>query len=223
MKMSPRMLLFVLFLDTTVAFIPSFSPRSTAGMQRQHHHILATTTTLRDVESGYEELRFGSSPGFTAQLRQYSSGIQVASSDISLAMKPIRSLKRYIDSSVGARDVLFLERQPELGEALSSALIRAFRACGEAGDYRMIISLLQSAIQFCHDVPLLSARVWGEAVEALGRTDASVSKLKQVWRWAVDHSSTLVEPIGAFELNVMLKALGEKKKVEIQLPSLSLS
>lgn len=218
--MSPRILSLVLFLDIaiTLAFNPSFLPRSGAGLQRQRHHILATTTTLRDVESGSEELRFGSSPGFTSQLRQYSSAIQRASSDdTSLAMKSIRSLKRYIDSSVGARDVLFLEHQTELGKALSSALIRAFRACGEAGDYRMITSLLQSAVHFCHDVPLLSARVWGEALEALGQTDASVSKLKQVWRWAGDHSSTLVEPIGPFELNVMLKVMGEKKKVHAAL------
>lgn len=218
MKISSRTLSLVLFLGLAAAFNPSFSPRFSAGLQRQHYHILATTTTLRDVESGSEELRFGSSPGFTAQFRQYSSAIQRArTDDISLTMKPIRSLKRYIDSNVGARDGLILEQQTELGKVLSSALIRAFRACGEAGDYRMITSLLESAVHFCHDVPLLSARVWGEALEAMSRTDASLSKLKQVWRWAVDHSSTLVEPMGAFELNVMLKALGEKKKIHAAL------
>lgn len=192
----------------------------------------STTTILKDIESNSsEELRFGASYELTDQLRRYASSIQKASNDdIALAMKPIRSLKRYLDSMTA---VVAQQEQHqlcassstdnEIGEILSSTLIQAFRTCGEAGDYRMIMSLLQSAIKMCRqhdDVPqkrsrtlLLSARVIGEALEAIGKTDASVSKLKQVYRWAVDdYADALVEPIGAYQLNIMLKTLGEKKK-----------
>ena len=224
MKISARILYLALLVlvdpRCTVAFVPSFSQRipsqrTTTTTQLQEGYAVSSRTTRLSTlrKAGSEALKFDSSPEVTVQLRQYSSGIQRASSDVSVAMKPVRSLKRYIDSTGGAKGVVLQENQTELGATLSSALIRSFRTCGEAGDYRMIASLLQAATHFCQELPLLSARVFGEALEALSRTDASISKLKQVWKLAEDHSKTLTEPLGAFELNVMLKALGGKKKI----------
>lgn len=202
-------------------------------------------TLLKDVESGSsDEVRLGASSSSssepTDQLRQYATSIQKASNDMALAMKPIRSLKRYLDSIPESNSPKTTQEslsslsgsnaQNQLGDVLSSVLIGAFRTCGNAGDYRMITSLLQSAFSLCRhnkvimahddddDQTQLSPRVIGEALEAMGRTDASLSKLKQVYRWAVeDYADTLVEPLGPFQLNIMLKTLGEKNKIQAAL------
>jgi pentatricopeptide repeat protein len=223
MKLSIRALVLLFVVDSRcAAFIPSQSRK-----MHSQRTTTASETTTKISKPGSSRpsalhvgvaatvpsrgLQFDSDDNLVEHLRQYSGGIQ-KSSHSQAAMKPIKSLKRFIDNSQAS-----IEDQ-ELSEALSSALVRAFRTCGEVGDYRMILSLLQSAIQFCHGQALLSPRVFGEAIDALSRTDSSVTKLKQTWKLAEESSATMTQPVGAYELNVMLKALGStRKKVQAAL------
>lgn len=170
-----------------------------------HRHPLQVSASLEDPPFN----RCDEVSSLTIKLRQYSSSIQKA--DDATCMKPVRSFKRFIDGSS------IVEMEDGLGDALCSSLIRSFRSCGQAGDYRMILALLKSAVTFVRGQPMLSPRVFGEAIDALSRTTASVSKLKQVWKLVQSSSGVLTEPVGAFELNVMLKALGHANKVHAAL------
>ena len=110
-----------------------------------------------------------------------------------------------------------------LVEACERALTQALRAAGEAGDYRLILSLVDASIVYANNYPILTPRSFGEALSALFRTKANISKLKYVWNLVgINHnddeagkaarSSFLQSPVTAFELNVMLKALASRGK-----------
>jgi pentatricopeptide repeat protein len=105
------------------------------------------------------------------------------------------------------------------GDALERATIQAVRAASAAGDYRLIFTVVEAAIVFCksRQQSLLPARLFGEAIESLSRTSCSVSKLKQIWRLSQTHCSLLREPMGAFELNTMLRALSSRGKIRAAL------
>ena len=87
-----------------------------------------------------------------------------------------------------------------------------------AGDYRLIFRLVEAAIHFARDEPILTSRLFGEAIESLSRTRCNISKLKQMWKLAKEHEVIIQEPgLTAFELNTMLRALASRGKIRAAL------
>lgn len=126
--------------------------------------------------------------------------------------KAVRSLVSYLQSHQAPK-----EEVPGLVEVTERALTQALRLSGETGDYRLTIKLVQGAILFAQDQPLLKARIFGEAMTALSQTHANASKLKQMWNLVATIGTTttpsfLSSPLTAFELNVMLKSLASRGK-----------
>lgn len=101
----------------------------------------------------------------------------------------------------------------ELQEALETSTIQALRAAGGVGDYRFILELMNviSAMQPHFSI---SPRLWGEAIAAMAETSANASKLKQLWQLAREQKDT---SLGAYELNVMLRALASRGKIRAAL------
>jgi pentatricopeptide repeat protein len=103
-------------------------------------------------------------------------------------------------------------------DALERATIQAVRAASTAGDYRLILAVVEAAIVFCKSQQsLLPARLFGVAIESLSRTSCSVSKLKQMWRLSQTHSNLLRDPMGPYQLNTMLRALSSRGKIRAAL------
>lgn len=128
--------------------------------------------------------------------------------------KPIKSLVYFLQNPPS----LVGDDQALLIEALERSMVQSIRSASTSGDYRLILALVKAAIGFCQgNQALLSPRIFGEAVESLSRTAANVNKLKQVWQLAVEHPHLLSYPLGAFELNTMLKALGSRQKLKAAL------
>lgn len=116
-------------------------------------------------------------------------------------------------------------------EVLERCLVPAIRQAGESNDYRMILRLISGSIGFANDRPILTPRIFGEALNALSLTTANVGKVKSVWNTMIgnanDSSSLgtpteevdsshlplfLNRPPTAFELNTYLKSLAARGK-----------
>ena len=113
-----------------------------------------------------------------------------------------------------------------LTEVLERALVPAIRQAGESNDYKIILRLISGGIAFANNQPILTPRIFGEALNALSQTRANAAKLKSVWNAMIGNpgSSSEVDstPLPlflnsaptAFELNTFLKsmaALGKSK------------
>jgi pentatricopeptide repeat protein len=106
-------------------------------------------------------------------------------------------------------------------EPFSRAVTQAIRLASELGDYKLIGSLLQASIHFANGYPIIMPRIFGEAIDGLAKTTANSNKIKQVWNQAVMASSSssnkdtnlTTEPLGTFELNIMIKALASRGKI----------
>ena len=118
--------------------------------------------------------------------------------------------------------VAFLSHNPVLhpsGEDLHQqvverAMIQGFRSAGEKGDYKLVMSLLEASILYANNHPILTPRIFGEALEALSQTRSNASKMKHVWSLVAAGDATFLQsPLTAFELNVMLKVLANRGKV----------
>jgi len=126
----------------------------------------------------------------------------------------------------------------ELRDALNHALIQAIRASSDHKDYNMILKIVDAAVAYAevfatstrgeavpglrNGVPLLEARIFGEAISELSRTKASDSKLKKLWKLFIgfsadDESGILASKPSAFELNAMILALGKRGRVRAAL------
>ena len=109
--------------------------------------------------------------------------------------------------------------QQQLVVSCERAIIQALRVAGETGDYRLIISLIESSIIYANNHSILTTRIFGEAIQILAsQTSSNVSKIRHVWNLLVTASEFNDETflrgnITAFELNVMLKALASRGKV----------
>lgn len=101
----------------------------------------------------------------------------------------------------------------DLTANLEHTLIMAIRTAGEAGDYRLILELVESSVQFANGNPILSPRIFGEALTSLSQTKANTSKLKHIWTLATSSKNILTHPLTAFELNVCMKALAKLGRV----------
>ena len=111
-----------------------------------------------------------------------------------------------------------------LVEVLERALIQAIRQAGEANDYRIILRLISGGIAFANEHPVLTPRIFGEALNALSQTQANAAKLKSIWNTMIGNSSNststgstnlpsfLESPPTAFELNTFLKSMASRGK-----------
>ena len=156
----------------------------------------------------------GDSKTVTEVLWSYVYKIHKARTNNRDASKPIKSLVSLLHSSpdIVEDDTALLQ------EALERSMVQSIRSASADGDYRLILALIEAVIDFCDgNRVLLSPRIFGEAIESTSRTTANVNKLKQLWRMAMDHSHLLTSPLGAFELNTMIKALGSRQKLKAAL------
>jgi hypothetical protein len=107
----------------------------------------------------------------------------------------------------------------QLPQVIEAAMVSALRSAGETNDYRLILQLVSNGIVLANNNPLLTSRVFGEAVHAMAATQANVAKLKSIWKIAVASNNEgafpatyRAEPLAAYELNLYLKALASRGK-----------
>ena len=105
------------------------------------------------------------------------------------AIKPANSLVFYL-TQLGEANVRGSEMQDALFhnpqlliEPLERSLTQAFRAAGDAEDYRLILRLVDASIVYAkrYSIPVLTPRLFGEACHALSQTEVNTSKIKYVW------------------------------------------
>ncbi|OEU05868.1 hypothetical protein FRACYDRAFT_257711 [Fragilariopsis cylindrus CCMP1102] len=117
-------------------------------------------------------------------------------------------------------------------EVLERALIPALRQAGESHDYKMILRLISGSVAFANNHPILTPRIFGEAIHALSQTKSNAAKLKSVWNIMIGNTTTttttetgnnnnddsnrlplfLSGPPTAFELNIVLKSMASRGK-----------
>lgn len=115
-------------------------------------------------------------------------------------------------------------------EVLERALIPALRQAGESHDYKMILRLISGSVAFANNHPILTPRIFGEAINALSQTKSNAAKLKSVWNIMIGNNTTTTTETGnnnddsnrlplflsgpptAFELNIFLKSMASRGK-----------
>lgn len=172
------------------------------------------------VLQGSDGIQQQQQPNITDRLWTYAYNIPKASrqhdSSKKTRTKPVYSLLYFL------RDQTPLNvEDASIEEALERATIQAVRSASAVGDYRLIFRVVETAIDYAAQQQqhvILPARLFGEAIESLARTSCNISKLKQMWKLAKNSISLIKEPgLGAFELNVMLKALAGRGKIRAAL------
>ncbi|CAJ1946900.1 unnamed protein product [Cylindrotheca closterium] len=109
--------------------------------------------------------------------------------------------------------IIDAQNDSDLPSNLSQALMLATRTAGESGDYRLILHLVESSVKFANGNPILSPRIFGEALNSLSQTKANASKLKHIWALATSSETILTHPLTAFELNIFMKALAKLGRI----------
>jgi len=101
-------------------------------------------------------------------------------------------------------------------EPFSRAIVQAIRLASELGDYKLIIALIEASVQFSNQHPIIMPRVFGEAIDGISRTSANIAKIKQLWNLGTSEQSVhfLTEPMGTYELNIMIKAIASRGKIK---------
>lgn len=126
-------------------------------------------------------------------------------------------------------------------QVLEMVLVQAVRAASEVGDFVLIQKLIHAAVGYAtavahknnnhhhHPSPLLTPRMFGEAITSMSKTKASHSKVKSLWNLFVNDvasASTRIEDESpkilssapsSYELNAMLNSLSERNKVSAAL------
>ena len=137
-------------------------------------------------------------------------------------------------------DVTMIE---SIQTTLESALIQSIRGTSEVGDFVLLNKLVHGAVDYAtviskvsssteskSNVAILSPRIFGEAITSLSNiSKASLSKVKSLWNFYIydiivnnnssnnDGPGILSSPPSSYELNAMLLALSERKKVSAAL------
>ena len=111
------------------------------------------------------------------------------------------------------------QQAPEEVEPFSRAVVQAIRLASESGDYKLIIHLVEASVQYANAHPIITPRVFGEAIDGISKTSANMAKIKQLWNLGTSPESKvfLTEPLGTFELNVMIKAIASRGKIKAAL------
>jgi pentatricopeptide repeat protein len=173
-------------------------------------------------------------------LGSYSSTIQISrrkqqrqqeKNVSSTTTKGANSLARYLQEN----PILVLDDADTLlqdfKEAIEKVMIQALRKAGESNDYKLITKLITSSIIFANDLPILSSRIFGEAINALSQTSSNINKIKSIWNLMATTTTTigdtqqrqqqqqrqrrpsyLSNPPTAYELNILLKAMASRNK-----------
>ena len=159
-------------------------------------------------------------------LRDFGVGIRDCNNDGALQMKRIRALQGFLNNSHNNNNNNNIEigmpatqeETLQIRTALSKTMTQAFTGAAKQGDFRIIRHLVDAALTFGANFStgpssVLSPRLFGDALIGLSKTPANASKVKQLWKLAVKSESLLYEPLGTFELNAMVRALGKLGKV----------
>ncbi len=133
---------------------------------------------------------------------------------------------------------LSTETVESIRQVLEMVLVQAVRAASEVGDFVLIQKLIHASVGYATAVagnnnnpsPLLTPRMFGEAITSMSKTKASHSKVKSLWNLFLndvaastrseDESSSLMilsSAPSSYELNAMLKSLSERNKVSAAL------
>ena len=168
------------------------------------------------VSQGSDEIPQQSN--ITDRLWTYAYNIPKASRQHSTARDQTRPVYSLIHCLRDSYTCTYSSLDFSTEEALERATVQAVRAASKVGDYRLIFLVVESAIDFANKRPILPARLFGEAIESLSRTNCNISKLKQMWNLSRQHESLIQEPgMSAFELNTMLRALANRGKIRAAL------
>ena len=136
---------------------------------------------------------------------------------------PAKSLVNFLSKSkfsfVPDNDNTETMQAPKEVEPFSRAVVQAIRLASESGDYKLIIHLVEASVQYANQHPIIMPRVFGEAIDGISKTSANIAKIKQLWNLGTSDESKafLTEPLGTFELNIMIKAIASRGKIRAAL------
>jgi hypothetical protein len=172
---------------------------------------------LAHDEVSYPVINLYTTKQVVEMLQKFSHKIRKEKGDTRTAWRLSRFLKEHPLVLALHGDDAYDEVQ--LSQVIEAVIISALRSAGEANDYRLILQLVSNGIIFANHHPILTSRVFGEALHALAATQANVAKLKSIWKVAVASNNDgaypaayRAEPLTAYELNLFLKALANHGK-----------
>lgn len=164
---------------------------------------------LHSAKPGVESEQLSiDSAAAASRLRELGVAIRDARKNKSLVGERIRRLQGFLNCGLDVGEPRLLQ------ESLSRSLSQAIAASADVGDYRRIRNLVDAAILFSAGQQILSPRVFSEALRGLCKTSVNVSKIKAIWKLAIESKELLCEPLGTRELNAMLRALRMRGKVQ---------
>lgn len=144
----------------------------------------------------------------TEKLWSYVYSLQNARKE-SRDLRPAKSLIAFLSHN----PILTPTESEQHNQACERAMIQAIRSAGEMGDYRLILGLLDAGVLYANNHPVLAPKVFGEALQALSKTKANISKLKHVWNLISQGNEKYLQSYASpFELNSILKALASRGK-----------
>ena len=203
-------------IQTTTATISTFQRQQTTYCASTIPQYVASTRTSDQalIENNDDEMEQQFS-----KLMSYVNNLQIARKQGDI--KPSRSLAYYLSQNpIQQQHGDDLEKDHNnmmslIENACERALTQALRTAGDNGDYRLIMQLIDSVIVWANDRPVLSPRIFGEAISAMAATKANISKIKQIWNLVSTNPNPklLSKPLSAFELTTMINALASRGKV----------
>jgi pentatricopeptide repeat protein len=219
--------------DTLISKLESFIPNiSRYRMAKKKRSIYPTKTTKYDADDDTNINNVNDALINACTSLVYFLNNEAASfSSSSSKMKNLRLTRKTVDS---------------IREVLELVLIQAVRAASEVGDFVLINKLILAAVGYAtavaknqisnddddkfDDAPLLTPRIFGEVITSLSKTKASNSKIKSIWNFFIrdvansnkKNESAATPTIlssgpSSYELNAMLRSLGERNKVSTAL------
>ena len=213
--------------------VQAFQASSWRIASRTSWRSLGTTSGGPSSEPSSSSLRVAaSSPPVTSQTNQdddrditdimlsYRSNIRRTSQlgDEAQAKKPLHSLVHFLEQQQPSQSSSSLTKTttctPEL---LIETVVPALRVAAKLNDYRLLLRLWEATKAFCasHQATTTATalpRLLGETLTWLGKTSASLSKVKRLW--STEASS--VQGISPRETNAYLKLLSHKPRATLQ-------
>ena len=182
------------------------------------NHVQSLWLFVHNLQKERREKRLQSNTN-VSQKHQHQHHHHHQQPDERILRHPAKSLVSFLrqnhvllTSSEGTPNHQHHQDQHLLIEPFSRALVQAIRLASELGDYKLIMNIVEAALQYANQQPILIPRVFGEAIDGLSKTSANRAKIKQLWNLGTSEKAqqVLTEPLGTFELNVMIKALSSR-------------
>jgi hypothetical protein len=188
---------------------PSTLPRLP---QNSKHFVMTSSPSLGQCEEAGESSSDGRGGDVTAVLLSYRSNIRRATRELRKspseeeAKRPIRSLVYFLGQ---ASESLSAPCTPDV---VVETVIPALHLVASLNDYRLLLRLWEVTKQFCteRNLELALPRLLGESLTALGKTSASLSKVKRLWRTDAHLGAT------PRETNAYLKLLEDKPRLALR-------